>query len=116
MPLTCQFAPMRYLSPSFQRGYWERRHWVRTFGSDEMSDSDECSDLFELYIGDGTFARRTGLSEEEYSQLFDEVLPLCTGHRPLCAVTDGPHALGHNPGVAQDKRALPNSGWPFGAA
>jgi len=89
LPLTCQLAPIRYLSPSFQRGYWERRHGLRTFGSDEMPDSDESWDLFELYVGDGNFAQHTGFSEEEYNRLIDEVLPLSTGHRlSVLSLTD----------------------------
>jgi len=87
--MACQLEPIRYLSPSFQRGYWERRYGLRTLGSDEMSDSDESCDLFVLYVGDGTFAQHTVLSEEEYSQLFDEVLSLSTGRRPsVLSLTD----------------------------
>jgi len=52
------------------------------FGSPEMSDSDESCDLFERSVGDGTFALHTGLPEDEYSQLFDEVLPLPAGRHP----------------------------------
>jgi len=54
-----------------------------------MSDSDESCDLFELYVGDGAFAQHTGLSEDEYSQLFDGVLPLSAGRRPsVLSLTD----------------------------
>jgi len=97
-PLRAPHFPQRHLAYKYlgnhccytlsfaalQRGYWERRHWLRTFGSDETSDSDESNDLFELYVGDGGFAQYAGLSEDEYSQLFDEVLPLSTERRPLC--------------------------------
>jgi len=105
---------IRYLSPSFKRGYWESRNWLQTFGSDEMSYSDKSCDLFELYVGDGTFAQHTGLYEEEHSQLFDEVLP-CPPDVALGAVPEGLQPLGHDTGVAQDKRTLPKSGWSFGA-
>jgi len=62
-------------------GHWSRRHWLRTFGSEEISDSDESLWFVELYVEDWTFRVQCGWAKE-YNPKFEEVLSLSTGHRP----------------------------------
>jgi len=81
-----------------------------------MSDSGESHDLFEICVGDGTFAQHIGLSEEEYSQLFDEVLPLSTGCRPSVLSLTDHTLLVTTLEWLKTNAPFPNSGWPLGAA